>query len=111
MIASISPRTLKPNDAAFFTFTTTAATLARASGRSRLQASCLRRPGDMARQSVVTPDPSLGTVKLTTKLPKRPDRMGKVSAFAGSERPRQASAGRKKALTQHQSGGYGNARS
>jgi hypothetical protein len=34
MIASISPRTLKPNDAAFFTFTTTAAPLARASGRS-----------------------------------------------------------------------------
>jgi hypothetical protein len=53
----------------------------------------------------------VGTVKLTAKLPNRPDQMGNVSRLRVLNSLGKLVQRERKAVTQHQSGGYGNARS
>jgi hypothetical protein len=51
--------------------------------------------------------PRSGTVKLTAKLPKRPDRMGNVNRLRVLSSVGKVVQRERKAVTQHQSGGYG----
>jgi ribonucleoside-diphosphate reductase alpha chain len=52
-----------------------------------------------------------GYCQVNGETAEAPGSNGKCQPFARSEQPRQAGAARKKAVTQHQNGGYGNARS
>jgi hypothetical protein len=52
-----------------------------------------------------------GTVKLTAKLPKRPDRMGNVRRLRVLNSLGKLVQRERKAVTQHQGGGYRNTRS